>query len=81
MVVQKAVHRHLHQRQMSRIEMELHLRHHPMTCTYLKLRGGSKMAQKDYRAREIITSAVCGKGSKYSQNTYTIRPANRPTTI
>ncbi|MGZ4107325.1 MAG: outer spore coat protein CotE [Tumebacillaceae bacterium] len=39
------------------------------------------MAQKDYRAREIITSAVCGKGSKYSQNTYTIRPANRPTTI
>ncbi|MGZ4134697.1 MAG: outer spore coat protein CotE [Tumebacillaceae bacterium] len=28
-----------------------------------------------------MTSAVCGKGSKYSQNTYTIRPANRPTTI
>lgn len=38
-------------------------------------------SEKDYRAREIITSAVCGKGSKYSQNTYTIRPANRPTTI
>lgn len=37
--------------------------------------------EKDYRAREIITSAVCGKGSKYSQTTYTIRPANRPTTI
>jgi spore coat protein E len=37
--------------------------------------------EKEYRAREIITSAVCGKGSKYSQNTYTIRPSNRPTTI
>jgi len=37
--------------------------------------------EKDYRAREIITSAVCGNGSKYSQNTYTVRPANRPTTI
>ncbi|MCY0900947.1 MAG: outer spore coat protein CotE [Firmicutes bacterium] len=33
----------------------------------------------DYR--EIITSAVCGKGNKYSQSTYTIRTANRPTTI
>ena len=37
--------------------------------------------EKDYRAREIITNAVCGKGSKYSQTTYTIRPNNRPTTI
>lgn len=31
--------------------------------------------------REIITNAVCGKGNKYTQSTYTIRPANRPTTI
>jgi spore coat protein E len=37
--------------------------------------------EKDYRAREIITNAVCGKGSKYSQTTFTIFPANRPTTI
>ncbi|MFD2171244.1 outer spore coat protein CotE [Tumebacillus lipolyticus] len=37
--------------------------------------------EKDYRAREIITNAVCGSGSKYSQTTYTIHPANRPTTI
>lgn len=36
---------------------------------------------KDLHYREIITHAVCGKGSKYSQNTYTINPANRPTTI
>lgn len=39
------------------------------------------MGNKDYRAREIITNAVCGKGNKYSQTTYTVRPANRPTTI
>ncbi|KUO97013.1 outer spore coat protein CotE [Ferroacidibacillus organovorans] len=31
--------------------------------------------------REIITDAVCGRGSKYSQHTYTIHTANRPTTI
>lgn len=36
---------------------------------------------KDVRCREIYTLAVCGKGSKYSQTTYTIRPANRPSTI
>ncbi|PWI58279.1 outer spore coat protein CotE [Sulfoacidibacillus thermotolerans] len=39
------------------------------------------MLAKDTGCREIITSAVCGKGSKYAQSTYTIRPANRPTTI
>lgn len=41
------------------------------------------MAQFDkaVRSREIYTQAVCGKGSKYSQTTYTIRPANRPSTI
>lgn len=37
--------------------------------------------EKEVRCREIITNAVCGKGSKYSQTTYTLRPANRPTTI
>ena len=36
---------------------------------------------KDSDAREIITSAVCGKGHRYSQSTYTIRTANKPTTI
>jgi len=35
--------------------------------------------QTDYR--EIITSAVCGKGNTYAQSTHTIRTANRPTTI
>ncbi|MDB5083181.1 MAG: spore coat protein [Bacilli bacterium] len=38
-------------------------------------------SDNDIQSREIITSAVCGKGSKYSQTTYTLRPANRPTTI
>jgi spore coat protein E len=32
-------------------------------------------------AREIMTQAVCGKGSKYSQTTHTISPANRPSSI
>ena len=36
---------------------------------------------KNTEAREIITNAVCGKGHKYSQSTYTLRTANRPTTI
>jgi spore coat protein E len=35
----------------------------------------------DTETREIITNAVCGKGHKYSQSTYTIRTANKPTTI
>jgi len=39
------------------------------------------MLSKTGDYREIITSAVCGKGSKYAQSTYTIRTANRPTTI
>jgi spore coat protein E len=38
-------------------------------------------SERDARYREILTHAVCGKGSKYSQNTYTVNPANRPTTI
>ncbi len=36
---------------------------------------------KDTECREIITNAVCGKGSKYVSSTYTIRPESRPTTI
>lgn len=39
------------------------------------------LSNKDLNYREIIASAVCGRGSKYSQTTYTLRPANRPTTI
>lgn len=39
------------------------------------------MLATDTGCREIITSAVCGKGSKYSQSSYTVRPDNRPTTI
>lgn len=38
-------------------------------------------SDNDFRCREIITNAVCGRGSKYSQTTHTIRPANRPTTV
>ncbi|RIV29325.1 outer spore coat protein CotE [Alicyclobacillaceae bacterium I2511] len=39
------------------------------------------LSAKDLAYREIVASAVCGRGSKYSQTTYTLRPANRPTTI
>lgn len=39
------------------------------------------LSNKDLTYREIVANAVCGRGSKYSQTTYTIRPANRPTTI
>jgi spore coat protein E len=39
------------------------------------------LSNKDLSYREIIANAVCGKGSKYSQTTYTVRPANRPSTI
>lgn len=39
------------------------------------------LSNKDLNYREIVAHAVCGRGSKYSQTTYTIRPANRPTTI
>ncbi|GMA48899.1 spore coat protein E [Alicyclobacillus contaminans] len=39
------------------------------------------LSNKDLNYREIMAHAVCGRGSKYSQTTYTIRPANRPTTI
>ncbi|MDI3256321.1 MAG: outer spore coat protein CotE [Kyrpidia sp.] len=36
---------------------------------------------RDAGCREIITDAVCGRGSRYSQMTYTIHPTNRPSTI
>lgn len=39
------------------------------------------LSSKDLNYREIVANAVCGRGSKYSQTTYTIRPANRPSTI
>lgn len=39
------------------------------------------LSSKDLSYREIVASAVCGRGSKYAQTTYTIRPANRPSTI
>lgn len=39
------------------------------------------LSKDDLSYREIVANAVCGRGSKYSQTTYTLRPANRPTTI
>jgi len=39
------------------------------------------LSNKDLNYREIVASAVCGRGSKYSQTTYTLRPSNRPSTI
>ncbi|MDP9728922.1 outer spore coat protein CotE [Alicyclobacillus tolerans] len=39
------------------------------------------LSRDDLSYREIVASAVCGRGSKYSQTTYTLHPANRPTTI
>jgi spore coat protein E len=39
------------------------------------------LSNKDVNYREVMAHAVCGRGSKYSQTTYTIRPTNRPTTI
>lgn len=39
------------------------------------------LSNKELNYREIMANAVCGRGSKYSQTTYTIRPANRPSTI
>lgn len=37
--------------------------------------------EKGLRTREIITKAVCGKGSKFSQDTHVITPAHAPTSI
>ena len=39
------------------------------------------LSNKDLNYREILASAVCGRGSKYAQTTYTVRPDNRPSTI
>ncbi|WP_067931284.1 outer spore coat protein CotE [Alicyclobacillus kakegawensis] len=39
------------------------------------------LSAKDLNYREIVANAVCGRGSKYSQTTYTVRPTNRPSTI
>lgn len=39
------------------------------------------MIASDSICREIITHAVCGKGTKYSTETFTIRPDHLPTTV
>ncbi|MFD1674629.1 outer spore coat protein CotE [Alicyclobacillus fodiniaquatilis] len=39
------------------------------------------LSSKDLGYREIMASAVCGRGSKYAQTTYTVRPTHRPSTI
>lgn len=39
------------------------------------------LSNKDLSYREVVANAVCGRGSKYSQTTYTVRPTNRPSTI
>ena len=39
------------------------------------------MIAKDSICREIITHAICGKGTKHSTESFTIRPENPPTTI
>lgn len=39
------------------------------------------LSSKDLSYREIMANAVCGRGNKYSQTTYTVRPAHRPSTI
>jgi spore coat protein E len=36
---------------------------------------------KDFKTREIITKAVCGKGRKFSQATHTVLPPNSPSSI
>ncbi|MFB5191503.1 outer spore coat protein CotE [Alicyclobacillus fastidiosus] len=39
------------------------------------------LSNKDLNYREIMANAVCGRGSKYAQTTYTVRPTYRPSTI
>ena len=39
------------------------------------------MIASDSMCREIITHAICGKGTKYSTESFTIRPDHPPTTI
>lgn len=36
---------------------------------------------KDLQYRELIAKAVCGKGHKFSQQTFTITPSHTPSTI
>lgn len=38
-------------------------------------------SDKDLQCREVYVKAVCGKGHKFSQQTHTIMPAHRPSTI
>lgn len=37
--------------------------------------------EHDRQYREIITKAVCGKGKKFVQDTHTVAPSHRPTSI
>ncbi len=39
------------------------------------------MIAKDSICREIITQAICGKGTKYTTETFSLKPENPPTTI
>lgn len=41
----------------------------------------STRREHEFRFREIITKAVCGKGRKFTQCTHTITPSHRPTSI
>jgi spore coat protein E len=41
----------------------------------------SRRVEQELTYREIITKAVCGKGRKFSQETHTIAPTHRPTSI
>ncbi|GMA55505.1 spore coat protein E [Alicyclobacillus sacchari] len=39
------------------------------------------LSSKDLSYREIMANAVCGRGNKYAQTTYTVRPTHLPSTI
>ncbi len=43
--------------------------------------GWALMSLFDQEYREIITKAVCGKGRKFTQDTNTVSPSHRPTSI
>ncbi len=43
--------------------------------------GWALMSLFDQEYREIITKAVCGKGRKFIQDTNTVTPSHRPTSI
>lgn len=51
--------------------------------TLMKKEGGgwALMSFFDQEYREIITKAVCGKGRKFTEETHTITPSHRPSSI